>query len=98
MSNPNYITPAGLVALKEELKQLIQKERPALVKTVAWASSNGDRSENADYIYGKRRLREIDKRMGFLTDRIENAQVIDPSTLKTEKIVFGMTVVVEDED
>src|SRR5262245_41823255 len=96
--NPNYITPEGLQALKAELKQLLHVERPALVKTVAWAASNGDRSENADYIYGKRRLREIDKRVGMLTAKIEEAQVVDPSTLSTEKVVFGLTVVVEDED
>jgi transcription elongation factor GreB len=98
MKTPNYITPTGLAALKSELKELIQKERPALVKTVAWAASNGDRSENADYIYGKRRLREIDRRVAFLTDKIETAQVIDPATIKTDKVVFGMTVVIEDED
>ncbi len=98
MTTPNYITPPGLAALKNELKELIQKERPALVKTVAWAASNGDRSENADYIYGKRRLREIDRRVAFLTDKIETAQVVDPAKLKPGKVVFGMTVVVEDDD
>lgn len=98
MSTPNYITPAGLQALKDELKELIQKERPALVKTVAWAASNGDRSENADYIYGKRRLREIDRRVAFLTDKIETAQVVDPATMTGDKVVFGMYVTVEDEE
>ncbi len=95
---PNYITPKGLTALKAELRELIQVERPALVKTVAWAASNGDRSENADYIYGKRRLRQIDSRVAFLTRKIENAEVVDPSTMKSKKIVFGATVTVEDED
>ncbi len=94
----NYITPQGLEKLKDELRALIQNERPALVKTVAWAASNGDRSENADYIYGKRRLREIDKRVGILTKKIENAQVVDPSKMTSEKIVFGATVTLTDED
>jgi transcription elongation factor GreB len=96
--DPNYITPAGLERLKDELRALIQVERPQLVKTVAWAASNGDRSENADYIYGKRRLREIDKRSGILTKKIEEAQIVDPKQLKSEKIVFGATVTLLDED
>src|SRR5690606_33433267 len=98
MSNLNYITPTGIKALQDELRQLIQVERPALVKTVAWAASNGDRSENADYIYGKRRLREIDKRSHFLTKRIESAQVIDPESLDGQKVVFGATVTFQTED
>lgn len=95
---PNYITPKGLEALKDELRELIQVERPALVKTVAWAASNGDRSENADYQYGKRRLRQIDSRVAFLTRKIEHAEVVDPSKMTSKKIVFGATVTVEDED
>jgi transcription elongation factor GreB len=95
---PNYITPQGLSALKSELKQLIHDERPKLVKTVAWAASNGDRSENADYIYGKRRLREIDKRAGILTKKIEDAEVVDPSQQKSDKVIFGATVTLLDED
>jgi transcription elongation factor GreB len=95
---PNYITPKGLQKLKSELKDLIQIERPKIVNTVAWAASNGDRSENADYLYGKRRLREIDKRVGFLTKRIENAQVVNPLEEKGKKVVFGATIYVEDED
>lgn len=91
-STPNYITPVGLAKLKAELKVLLHEERPQLVKTVAWAASNGDRSENADYIYGKRRLREIDRRVGVLTKRIEDAQVVDPKALKSDKVVFGATV------
>ncbi len=98
MATPNYLTPKGLEKLKDELRALIHDERPKLVKTVAWAASNGDRSENADYIYGKRRLREIDKRAGILTKKIEAAQVIDPKTLRSEKIVFGATVTLVDED
>lgn len=94
----NYITPAGIEKLKDELRQLIKVERPALVKTVAWAASNGDRSENADYIYGKRRLREIDKRSRYLTKRIEEAEVIDPTQIKSDVVVFGATVFLIDED
>lgn len=94
----NYITPKGLSKLQDELRQLIRVERPQLVKTVAWAASNGDRSENADYIYGKRRLRQIDSRSHFLTKRIEAVQIIDPVTLSSEKVIFGATVSLEDEE
>lgn len=98
MNTPNYITPLGLENLKKELEFLLKEDRPKVVKTVAWAASNGDRSENADYIYGKRRLREIDRRMGWLTKRIEAAQVVDPAQqARIEKVVFGATVTVEDE-
>ncbi len=92
MSDKNYITPAGFEKLKAEYHQLLHGERPKLVETVAWAASNGDRSENADYIYGKRRLREIDKRLGFLTKRLEAAEVVDPAVLKGVKVIFGATV------
>ena len=89
----NYITPAGYARLKRELQSLLDKERPELVKVIAWAASNGDRSENADYIYGKRRLREIDRRLRFLRKRMEIAEVIDPSRQKNhEQIYFGATV------
>jgi transcription elongation factor GreB len=98
MSQPNYITPAGLQQLKRELEFLMREDRPEVVKTVAWAASNGDRSENADYIYGKKRLREIDKRIGWLTQRIEVAQLVDPSQLSGNKVVFGATVTIEDEE
>lgn len=97
VTTPNYITAAGLQKLKSELKELLHGERPKLVQTVAWAASNGDRSENADYIYGKRRLREIDRRVALLTDKIEKAQVVDPSTIRSEKVVFGAKVKVVDE-
>ena len=97
ISAPNYITPKGLDGLKKELEYLLKEDRPQVVATVAWAASNGDRSENADYIYGKRRLREIDKRIGFLTRKIESAQVVDPSLQKGSKILFGATVTLEDE-
>ncbi len=95
---PNYITPEGFKKLQAEFTELFHGERPKLVETVAWAAGNGDRSENGDYIYGKRRLREIDKRLKFLRDRIENAQVVDPATVKSEKVVFGATVTIVDED
>ncbi len=94
---PNYITPEGFRKLQEEFRQLFHEERPKLVETVAWAAGNGDRSENGDYIYGKRRLREIDKRLKYLRDRIESAQVVDPLTVKTDKVVFGATVTIIDE-
>jgi len=94
----NYITPEGFKKLQEEFRQLFHDERPKLVETVAWAAGNGDRSENGDYIYGKRRLREIDKRLKFLRDRIENAQVVDPKQVTSEKVVFGATVTIVDED
>ena len=95
----NYITPAGFQRLKGEALQLLDKERPDLVKVVAWAASNGDRSENADYIYGKRRLREIDRRIRFLTKRMEAAEVIDPAAREaTDQVFFGATVTVADAD
>ncbi len=79
----NYITPGGLQRLKEEHHFLLARERPAVTKVVAWAASNGDRRENADYQYGKRRLRQIDGRIRFLTKRIEAAEVVDPETPRT---------------
>lgn len=88
----NYITPAGHARLEAELKQLAEVERPAVVHTVAWAASNGDRSENADYIYGKRRLREIDRRIRFLNKRLEIAEIIDPARPGVEQVFFGATV------
>lgn len=93
----NYITPAGFAKLRSELQDLLKVKRPELVKTVAWAASNGDRSENADYIYGKRRLREIDRRIRFLTKRMDAAEVVDPSKQKSNKVLFGATVTVENE-
>lgn len=90
---PNYITPAGWRSLKDELYQLVNKERPEIVQIVNWAASNGDRSENGDYLYGKRRMREIDRRIRFLTKRLEAAQVVDPETREaTNQIFFGATV------
>jgi len=88
----NYITPGGLKRLQEELRHLRDQERPQVVRTVAWAASNGDRSENADYIYGKRRLREIDKRIGFLKKRLESVELVDPEKQKSNRVLFGATV------
>ena len=88
----NYISPAGFARLKEELRQLVEAERPEVVRTVAWAASNGDRSENGDYIYGKKRLREIDRRVRFLIKRLENAEVVDSSGRDTDQIFFGARV------
>ena len=98
MHDKNYITPAGFERLKKELHELKYRIRPEVTKTVAWAASNGDRSENADYIYGKKRLREIDKRIEFLSKRIDAAEVIDPAVQRGETARFGATVTVRDED
>jgi transcription elongation factor GreB len=96
MSVKNYITPSGLQRLRDELRFLLTRERPAVTQVVAWAASNGDRSENADYQYGKRRLREIDRRIHFLTKRIDAAEVVDPeasrSGLALRQVFFGATV------
>ena len=94
----NYITPQGFLRLTEELQELTRVERPEVTKTVAWAASNGDRSENADYIYGKKRLREIDRRVRFLTSRIDLAVVVDPAKIVSDKVQFGATVKVIDID
>ena len=91
----NYITPAGYQRLKEEFDHLWKAERPELVKTITWAASNGDRSENGDYIYGKRRLREIDRRLRFLSKRLDNAEVVDPAQRgDCDQVFFGATVTV----
>ncbi len=89
----NYITPQGYQRIREELLQLIDVERPEFVRVVHWAASNGDRSENGDYIYGKRRLREIDRRIRFLTKRLDLAEVVDPSVHHgSDQVFFGATV------
>lgn len=94
----NYMTPAGHTRLKAEFDRLWKTERPKLVETVAWAASNGDRSENGDYIYGKKRLREIDRRLRYLGKRLENAEVVDPVAREyTDQIFFGATVTVLDD-
>ncbi|MGI4991885.1 transcription elongation factor GreB [Halobacteriovorax sp. GFR7] len=94
----NYITPRGYAKLEEELNFLMKTERPEVTATVKWAASLGDRSENADYQYGKKRLREIDRRIRFLNTRINAALIVDPLSISSEKIQFGATVVLEDED
>ncbi|HMN20756.1 MAG TPA: transcription elongation factor GreB [Ottowia sp.] len=94
----NYITPQGYARLRGELLALIDEERPRVVETVHWAAKNGDRSENGDYLYGKRRLREIDRRVRFLTRRLEIAEVTDPSVHHGgEQVFFGATVTYADE-
>jgi transcription elongation factor GreB len=93
----NYITPGGFKKLQDEYDFLKKQERPRITRLVAWAASLGDRSENADYIYGKKRLREIDRRMRFLSKRINEAEVIDPQKLENNKVQFGATVILEDD-
>jgi transcription elongation factor GreB len=94
----NYMTPAGADRLRRELSTLLHETRPELVKVVAWAASNGDRSENGDYLYGKKRLREIDRRIRFLQKRLDAAEVVDPSQQKGDRVLFGATVRLQDED
>lgn len=94
----NYITPAGYERLIQERDQLVKIERPQVTKVVAWAASLGDRSENADYQYGKRRLREIDKRVAFLNTRINKANIVEPSTVQNTKVQFGASVETRDEE
>ena len=89
----NYMTPRGFATLQEELRQLMRVERPKVVEVVSWAAGNGDRSENGDYIYGKKRLREIDRRVRYLTKRLESAEVVDPKLQKNRtQVFFGATV------
>jgi transcription elongation factor GreB len=89
----NYVTPAGFSALQEELRKLLYEERPKVVAIVSWAAGNGDRSENGDYIYGKKRLREIDHRARYLSKRIESAEVVHPERQKNhDQVFFGATV------
>ena len=95
----NYMTPAGHARMQAELAHLVRTERPEVVNIVSWAAGNGDRSENGDYIYGKKRLREIDRRIRFLTKRLENAVVVDPARQENDDVVFfGATVTVLEED
>ncbi len=96
---PNYITPAGYGVLKAEYDQLLGEERPKLLDVIAWAAGNGDRSENGDYIYGRKRLREIDRRLGFLAKRMKAARVVDPAAqVERGRAWFGAIVTVADED
>jgi transcription elongation factor GreB len=92
----NYITPGGYRRLQDELARLWKLERPAVVATVAWAASNGDRSENADYIYGKRKLREIDRRIRYLAKTLDRAVVVNNTARLAERVYFGATVTIED--
>ena len=93
ISAKNYMTPQGFARMREELDALLRKERPEVVKVVTWAAGNGDRSENGDYIYGKKRLREIDRRVRYLSKRLANAEVVDAAKrAKTDQVFFGATV------
>jgi len=92
----NYISPAGYARLKAELKQLVEVERPEVVRSVSWAAKNGDRSENGDYLYGKKRLREIDRRVRFLIKRLEAASVVDSAGRDSDQVFFGATVKLKD--
>lgn len=94
----NYITPVGFEKIRSEYTALLSGERPKVVEVVTWAASNGDRSENADYQYGKRRLREIDRRLHFLKNRLQDAEIIDPALIENDKVVFGATVSLENDD
>lgn len=99
MDRPNHITPAGYRALREEYERLFGIERPALVETIAWAASNGDRSENGDYIYGRKRLREVDRRIGFLSRRMKAARIVDPASHGArDTVLFGATVTLADDE
>jgi len=98
VAGPNYLTPAGAKKLQDELKQLAGTERPKIVTEVADAAAQGDRSENAEYIYGKKRLREIDRRIRFLTKRLDAAVVVEPGSVQHGEVRFGATVVVADEE
>lgn len=99
MDRPNYITPAGLATLRAEYDQLFGDERPRLVEVISWAAGNGDRSENGDYIYGRQRLRQIDRRLGWLAKRMKAAKVVDPAAAPDRsRVFFGATVTIADED
>lgn len=99
IDKPNYITPTGFAALRARYEDLFARERPKLVETVSWAAGNGDRSENGDYIYGKKRLREIDRELGWLSRRIKAAKVVDPAGQPDKsRVWFGATVTIADEN
>jgi len=95
---PRFITPEGLARIRAEYDALFGTERPKLVETIAWAAANGDRSENGDYIYGRKRLREIDRRLGYLAKVMKAAKVVDPAGQTTDQVRFGATVELADED
>ena len=99
MTNPRFITPAGFARIRAEYEQLFAEERPKLVETISWAAANGDRSENGDYIYGRRRLREIDRRLGYLAKVMKQAKLVDPASQPTrDQVRFGATVELADGD
>ncbi|MEH3121219.1 MAG: transcription elongation factor GreB [Sphingomonas phyllosphaerae] len=99
IDRPNYLTPAGYAKLRAEYEQLFATDRPALVETISWAAGNGDRSENGDYIYGRKKLREIDRRLGWLSKRMKAAKVVDPAQQQDRaRAWFGATVTIADED
>ena len=95
---PRFITPQGLARIRAEYDELFGIERPKLVETISWAAANGDRSENGDYIYGRKRLREVDRRLGYLAKVMKGAKVVDPATQATDQVRFGATVELADED
>ncbi|MDQ3247513.1 MAG: transcription elongation factor GreB [Pseudomonadota bacterium] len=97
-ARPRFITPAGFGRIREEYEVLFGMERPKLVETISWAASNGDRSENGDYIYGRKRLREIDRRLGYLSKVMKTAKVVDPASQNTDQVRFGATVELADEE
>jgi transcription elongation factor GreB len=94
----NYITPSGYEKLTTEHDELLLKERPEILKVIQWAAGNGDRSENADYLYGKKRLREIDRRMRFLKKQIDNAHIVNPELIESQVVMFGATITIVDEE
>jgi transcription elongation factor GreB len=97
-ARPRFITPEGFARIRAEYHTLFGEERPKLVETIAWAAANGDRSENGDYIYGRKRLREIDRRLGYLSKAMKQAKVVDPASQTTDQVRFGATVELADED
>jgi transcription elongation factor GreB len=97
-TRPRFITPDGFARLRSEYDGLFGVDRPKLVETIAWAAANGDRSENGDYIYGRKRLREIDRRLGYLAKAMKAAKVVDPASQSTDQVRFGATVELADED
>lgn len=96
---PRYITPAGFAAIRAEYDQLFGDERPKLVEVISWAAGNGDRSENGDYLYGRKRLRELDRRIGYLSKVMKDAKIVDPAKAeKRDEVRFGATITLVDED
>ena len=99
MERPNYITPTGFAALRAEYDRLLGTERPAIVEVVSWAAGNGDRSENGDYLYGRKRMREIDRRLSWLAKRMKAAKIVDPAAQPDRtRVFFGATVTLADDD